>query len=219
MDECHQGSARHVLQGEFRGRERRVESRTAALADVGSTRQLLWMEKTLRSLRAPTWPADVLGPIDQEKAARGRALFGTHCANWHGIKELPDGTRHGDYVAKVRLAPVKAFADCVTRRALDLASADQVFRPALVAELRERPYQFDIEVQLCTDLTRMPVENVTVRWPETLSPFVTVAKLRLPQQDIGGEAFLDAILLEIRRSRARSCLSTVTRTSSRSTSH
>ena len=37
----------------------------------------------------------------------------------------------------------------------------------------------------------MPVENVTVRWSETLSPFVTVAKLRLPQQDIGGEDNVD----------------------------
>ena len=27
----------------------------------------------------------------------------------------------------------------------------------------------------------------TVVWPESLSPFVTVARLRLPQQDIGGE--------------------------------
>jgi hypothetical protein len=33
----------------------------------------------------------------------------------------------------------------------------------------------------------MPVEKTTVVWPESLSPYVTVAKLRLPQQDIGGE--------------------------------
>ena len=95
--------------------------------------------------------------------------------------------RHGDYVAKVRVAPVQSFADRVEQRALDLTSAEQVFRPALVAELRERPYEFDIQVQLCTDLARMPVEKTTVLWPESLSPYVTVAKLRLPQQDIGGE--------------------------------
>jgi hypothetical protein len=95
--------------------------------------------------------------------------------------------RHGDYIAKVRVAPVKEFADRVVRRTLDVNSAQQVFRPALVAELRERPYEFDIQVQLCTDLDHMPVENLTVRWPENISPFVTVAKLRLPQQDIGGD--------------------------------
>ena len=63
-------------------------------------------------------------------------------------------------------------------------SAEDVFRPALAAELRDRPYTFDIQVQLCADLQRMPVEDLTVEWPERLSPFVTVAKLRLPQQDI-----------------------------------
>jgi len=94
--------------------------------------------------------------------------------------------RHGDYVAKVRAAPVQSFADRVEQRALDLTSAEQVFRPALVAELRKRPYEFDVQVQLCTDLARMPVEKTTVLWPESLSPYVTVAKLRLPQQDIGG---------------------------------
>jgi len=46
-------------------------------------------------------------------------------------------------------------------------------------------------VQLCTNLYQMPVEDVTVRWAESLSPFVTVAKLRLPQQDIGGDDNLD----------------------------
>jgi len=95
--------------------------------------------------------------------------------------------RHGDYVAKVRVAPVQSFADRVVQREIDFDSAGQVFRPALVAELRERPYEFDIQVQLSTDLVRMPVEKTTVVWPESLSPFVTVAKLRIPQQDIGGE--------------------------------
>jgi len=95
--------------------------------------------------------------------------------------------RHGDYVAKVRVAPVQSFAERVEQRALDLNSAEQVFRPALVAELRKRPYEFDVQVQLCTDLARMPVEKTTVVWPESLSPYVTVAKLRLPQQDIGGD--------------------------------
>jgi hypothetical protein len=99
--------------------------------------------------------------------------------------------RHGDYIAKVRATPVQAFADRVVRRTLDPNAADEVFRPALVAELRERPYEFDLQVQLCTDLNHMPIEDVTVPWPETLSPFVTVAKLRLPQQDIGGEDNLE----------------------------
>ncbi len=95
--------------------------------------------------------------------------------------------RHGDYIAKVRVTPVQAYADQVVMRTLDPASAEHIFRPALVAELQERPYEFDIQVQLCVDLARMPVEDVTVEWSEALSPFIRVAKLRLPRQDIEGD--------------------------------
>ncbi|MGH9548437.1 MAG: hypothetical protein ACRD3W_03640, partial [Terriglobales bacterium] len=106
--------------------------------------------------------------------------------------------RHGDYIAKVRVTPAPAYADQVVRRTLDPASAISIFRPALVAELRERPYEFDMQAQLCVDLAQMSVEDVTVEWPERLSPFVTVAKLRLPRQDIGGDdnlAKMDAVSL------------------------
>jgi hypothetical protein len=99
--------------------------------------------------------------------------------------------RHGDYVAKVRIAPVRAYADKVVQRDLDPNKTPEVYRPALVAELRDRPYEFDIQVQLCADLAEMPIEDVTVEWPETLSASVTVAKLRIPQQDISGEENLE----------------------------
>ncbi len=52
---------------------------------------LIWMESVLKNLKAPTWPAQILGPIDQAKAANGRQLFAQHCAGCHGIKELADG--------------------------------------------------------------------------------------------------------------------------------
>jgi len=95
--------------------------------------------------------------------------------------------RHGDYIAKVRVKPVQAHADKVVRRAMDRASAAEVLRPALVAELRERSYAFDLQIQLCADLDRMPVEDLTVEWPTELSPFMNVGRLHLPRQDIGGD--------------------------------
>jgi hypothetical protein len=101
--------------------------------------------------------------------------------------------RHGDYVAKIRVAPTTAAAETVVRRHLDPKTDIEVFRPALTGELQERPYEFEIQVQLCADLTRMPVEDLTVQWPEALSPFVTVAKLRLPQQDISGDDIREAM--------------------------
>jgi hypothetical protein len=46
----------------------------------------------------------------------------------------------------------------------------------------------------------MPVEDVTVEWPEALSPFVTVAKLRIPQHDISAEDNLEKMGARRRRS-------------------
>ena len=94
--------------------------------------------------------------------------------------------RHGDFVAKVRFAPVPAFADAVEHRVVDLASDADAYRRALEVELKQRPFEFDLQVQLCTNLEQMPVQDVTVEWLEALSPFVTVAKVRLPAQDISG---------------------------------
>ena len=50
------------------------------------------------------------------------------------------------------------------------------------ATLAERGVEFDFAVQLQTDPQRMPVEHDGIEWPERLSPFVTVARLRIPAQ-------------------------------------
>ena len=99
--------------------------------------------------------------------------------------------RHGDFIAKVRFAPVQAFADAAEHREVDLASDADAYRQALVVELKQRPFEFDLQVQLCTNLEQMPVQDVTVEWLEALSPFVTVAKVRLPAQDISGAENLE----------------------------
>ncbi len=92
--------------------------------------------------------------------------------------------RHGDYVAKVRVAPAADSAEKALHQHLDLSSGPDVFGPTLVDELQAHAFDFDLQVQLCTDLTAMPVNDATVEWPEKLSPFVTVGRVHLPSQDI-----------------------------------
>ncbi len=99
--------------------------------------------------------------------------------------------RHGDFIAKVRFAPAAAFAEAVEHRMVNLASDADAYRTALVAELKQRPYEFDLQVQLCTNLDQMPVQDVTVEWLEALSPFITVARVRVPAQDISGAENLE----------------------------
>ena len=59
-----------------------------------------------------------------------------------------------------------------------------MFYPTLVDELQASDFDFDLQVQLSTDLEVMPVNEATVEWPEKLSPFVTVARVHIPRQDI-----------------------------------
>ena len=92
--------------------------------------------------------------------------------------------RHGDYVAKARIAPAADSVEKAIHHHLDLKSGPDVFGPTLAEELRAHAFDFDLQVQLCTDLTAMPVNDATVEWPEKLSPFVTVGRVHLPCQDI-----------------------------------
>lgn len=52
---------------------------------------LIRMESVLKNLQPPTWPTQILGSINQKKAANGQRLFTQNCASCHGIKELPNG--------------------------------------------------------------------------------------------------------------------------------
>ena len=94
--------------------------------------------------------------------------------------------RHGDYVAKIRLAAAADNTGRAIHPELDLRGRPDVFYPTLADELQASAFDFDLQVQLCTDLEAMPVNETTVEWPEKLSPFVTVGRVHVPRQDISG---------------------------------
>ncbi|MBA2302325.1 MAG: c-type cytochrome [Acidobacteria bacterium] len=62
------------------------------------------IELTLRKLRPPVWPGQLLGGIDAEKAARGKELFNTHCVSCHGPHIAPPAL-------KATYAPLKTATD------------------------------------------------------------------------------------------------------------
>ena len=68
--------------------------------------------------------------------------------------------------------------------------SDNYLREAMAATLAERDAEFDFLVQIQTDPHRMPIENASVRWPERLSPPVSVATLRIPKQRFDSPAQL-----------------------------
>jgi hypothetical protein len=60
--------------------------------------------------------------------------------------------------------------------------SDDYLRAAMVETLAERPVEFDFLVQVQTDGQQMPIEDDGIEWPERLSPFVPVGRLRIPAQ-------------------------------------
>jgi hypothetical protein len=60
---------------------------------------------------------------------------------------------------------------------------DDWLRQSMAATLSETDAEFDFCVQLQTNHERMPIEDGSIEWPERLSPFVTVAKVRIPKQE------------------------------------
>ncbi|MFZ3144088.1 catalase family protein [Psychrobacter glacincola] len=92
--------------------------------------------------------------------------------------------RHGDYMAKIRVTPTAASTKKITRRDLDVNATQEAIRPLIIEEIREHDYQFDVQIQLCRNLKKQPIEEITTEWKESDAPFVTVATLTIPCQDV-----------------------------------
>ena len=56
-------------------------------------RDLFTLEETLKQLKPPTWPEEVLGKVDMELASQGRALFAENCAYCHAPDPVPRDQR------------------------------------------------------------------------------------------------------------------------------
>jgi catalase len=90
--------------------------------------------------------------------------------------------RYGDHIAKVSLAPVSRGLTERTGDKVNVHNRPDALREDVTQVLIEQGGTWDLRVQLCTDLEKMPIEDPTVLWDEKLSPFVTVATLTVEPQ-------------------------------------
>ncbi|KMO77717.1 catalase family protein [Mycolicibacterium obuense] len=89
--------------------------------------------------------------------------------------------RFGDHVAKLRVAPTPATVAGAVPATIDDGHYDAASR-AVASYFASKPAEYEVAVQLCTDETRMPLEDATVEWPEAVSPYRPVATIRFPEQ-------------------------------------
>lgn len=88
----------------------------------------------------------------------------------------------GPYAVRVRLVPVGQQAPQVAKSAKKPVvdwSAD------FTQHLSQGALRFDVQLQFFVDEARTPIEDASVDWPESVSPYVTVAHLAVPTQAVG----------------------------------
>ena len=91
--------------------------------------------------------------------------------------------RYGDYVAKVSVAPASANLKALTDAPVDLDDAPNGLREAVVSFFSAQSGDWELRVQLCRNLESMPIEDASAVWPEDQSPYITVARIHVAQQD------------------------------------
>jgi hypothetical protein len=72
------------------------------------------------------------------------------------------------------------------------ATGGQDLRADLVERLRNGPVVFDLLVQRYVDDARTPIEDASVEWKESDSPFEAVAELVIPAQDLTAAGAMEA---------------------------
>jgi hypothetical protein len=89
--------------------------------------------------------------------------------------------RFGDYVAKISVAPLSQSVRELT--GASIAPDDYALRKFVVMFFKGNSAEYELRAQLCADLTKMPVEDASIKWPEDLSCHQPIARITLPVQE------------------------------------
>jgi len=100
---------------------------------------------------------------------------------------------YGNNMAKFSLAPVSPGLLALKDAKVDLDNGPDTLLKAVTEHFAAEGGEWELRVQLCVDLDKMPIEDPKVEWPEDLSPFVPVARLRIAPQPAFTREKFDAI--------------------------
>ena len=88
----------------------------------------------------------------------------------------------GDYFGKICMRPASDALKALHGEPVDLKDRPDGLRDAVAAYFEEQGGEWELCVQLCTDVGEMPVEDASVVWDESLSPYRPVARLVMGAQ-------------------------------------
>jgi hypothetical protein len=89
---------------------------------------------------------------------------------------------YGRYMAKFSIAPLSPNLLVLKDAPVDLNGVPDGLRSAVARFFATQDAEWDLRVQLSVDIEQMPLEDAKVVWPETLSPYVSVARILVPSQ-------------------------------------
>ena len=85
--------------------------------------------------------------------------------------------RYGNYFGKIELVPISDNLVQLCGTHLPNATHWNALKDAIVEFFTTQIATWELRVQLCTDLEKMPVENAEIQWDEKLSPYIAVAQV------------------------------------------
>lgn len=168
-----------------------VNGKSFPAADISAFRkQIQLLEKAMRqpeelqravtaAARAGSATLRAVG-VDTVGGAAGNAMPETHILGESFFTTA--ALRYGDYVAKLGVVPVSESLKALTGEGIDTSNSS-VLRDLVVEFFRHNDAEYEVCVQLCTDLEKMPVEDASVEWPEEGSPYRPVARLTIGAQE------------------------------------
>jgi Catalase len=89
---------------------------------------------------------------------------------------------YGPYFVKLSVAPVSPELTALTDAPLNVNGKPDGLREAVNEFFANGGAQWEVRVQLATDLENMPIEDASAEWPEEISPYVPVARIRVMPQ-------------------------------------
>ena len=100
---------------------------------------------------------------------------------------------YGQFMAKISIAPVSEALIKLKDATVDLADKPDGLREAIVNFFETQTAEWELRVQLCTDLEVMPIEDSSIAWSEDLSPYIAVARITAKPQLAWSEARASAV--------------------------
>lgn len=94
--------------------------------------------------------------------------------------EVP--VRYGEYIAKLSIVPFSPDLRALTDRPLSVNGKPNGLREGISAFFADQAAEWEVRVQLCTDLETMPIEDASVAWSEDASPYLAVGRIVVEPQ-------------------------------------